>query len=144
MESVKKITLLNYLICLIGLLSEFLFAYSLHPKEQSVYIFLIAWGSCPIITFLLFLRKTPRILYSMKLSLIQTSTVIGFGILFKINSIYIHPDPRGAVALATIPIVQIIAALFLGVIIKLMSQKYFSALNENQDENQGENQDGEN
>ena len=139
----KKYILLNYLICLIGFLAEFIFTHSLNPKDQSVYIFLIAWGSCPLITLLLFLRKTPRVLYSMKKTLIQTSVVVGFGILYKINSIYIHPDPRGAVALATVPIIQIIAALFLGVIIKLMTQKHFSSQIENEDQQSEENEKNE-
>jgi hypothetical protein len=141
MSSLKKLTLLNYFICLIGFIAEFIFAYSLNPPEKSVLIFLIVWGSFPIFILLIFLLKTPRILYSKSLVLIQTSVVVAFGLIFKINSIYIHPDPRGAIALATIPIIQIIGALFIGLIIKVMSQKHFRAMasqeeySESEDEN---------
>ncbi|MDO9181910.1 MAG: hypothetical protein Q7U04_05860 [Bacteriovorax sp.] len=125
MNSIKKIIFINYLICLAGFIAELIFAYSLNPKENSVFIFLIAWGSLPIFALLLFLRKTPRILYSMNKSLIQTSVVVGFGVFFKINSIYIQRDPRGAFALMTVPIIQIIGALFIGLIIKVISQRHF-------------------
>lgn len=141
MRSVKKITLLNYFICLVGFVAELIFAYELKPKENSILIFLIVWGSLPIFTLILFLIKTPRVLYSMRMSLFQISAVVGIGMIFKIKSIYIHPDPRGALALTTIPIIQIIGALFIGLIIKLSSQKYFNSpsnqeeYNENEDEN---------
>jgi cytochrome c oxidase subunit IV len=141
MSSLKKLTLLNYFICLIGLVAEFIFAHDLKPLENSVLIFLIVWGSLPILTLLIFLLKTPRILYCMKMSLIQISAVVGVGMILKINSIYIHPDPRGAIALATIPIVQIIGALFIGLVIRINTQKYLRAnaseeeYSESEDEN---------
>lgn len=126
MGPVKKLMLLNYFICLVGLVAEVIFAYDLKPKENSIFIFLIVWGSLPIFTLLLFLAKTPRILYSMKMSLFQISAVVGVGMIFKIKSIYIQPDPRGALALTTIPIIQIIGALFIGLIIKLSLRKKFN------------------
>jgi len=141
MDSVKKLTTLNYFICLMGFVAEFIFAYHLKPKEDLVLIFLIVWGSLPILTLLLFLLKTPRILYSMNRSLFQTSAIVGIGMILKINSIYINPDPRGAIALVTIPIIQIIGALFIGLIIKLTTQKHFrsQAMSEESSESDDEN-----
>ena len=137
MDSLKKLTFMNYLLCLIGLVAEFIFANDLKPIEHTVFIFLIIWGSLPIFILLLFLFKTPPIPFSMNLSLIQIFIVIGIGMILKINSIYIHPDPRGAIALATIPIIQIIVALFIGLIIKVVSRKHFRSF-ENLDD-QGNN-----
>ena len=128
MDSVKKLTWLNYFICLIGFLAEIFFAFKLSPIDKTLFIFLIAWGTFPIITLLLFLFKTPRLMYSMSRSLIQTSSVVGFGIIYKINSIYINPDPRGAIALVTIPIIQIIAALFIGLVIRITTQNYYRSI----------------
>jgi low temperature requirement protein LtrA len=128
MDSVKKLTWLNYFICLVGFVAEIIFAFKLNPQDNSVFIFLIAWGTIPLITLLLFLIKTPRLLYSMTRVLIQTSAVVAFGIIYKINSIYIHPDPRGALALATIPIIQIIGALFIGLVIKITSQRHYRSM----------------
>ncbi|MDD4976501.1 MAG: hypothetical protein PHY93_19250 [Bacteriovorax sp.] len=136
MDSVKKLTWLNYFICLIGFVAEIVFAFKLDPHENSIFIFLIVWGTLPLITLLLFLLKTPRLLYSMSRSLIQTSAVVGFGIIYKINSIYIHPDPRGAIALATIPIIQIIGALFIGLVIKITTQKHYRAIASQEEQNE--------
>jgi hypothetical protein len=128
MDPVKKLTWLNYFICLLGFVAEIIFTFKLNPHENSVFIFLIVWGTLPLITLLLFLIKTPRLFYSMSRNLVQTSAVVGFGMIYKINSIYIHPDPRGAIALATIPIIQIIGALFIGLVIKIASQKYYRSM----------------
>lgn len=141
MDTVKKLTSLNYLICLLGFVSEIVFAFKLNRHENSIFIFLIIWGSLPIITLLLFLIKTPRLLFSMYNSLIQTSVVVGFGILFKINSIYINPDPRGALALMTIPIVQIIGILFIGLVIKVISQRHYHSIDIQEDSKENENND---
>ena len=122
------VTFLNYFICLIGFIAELVFARYLNPRDGTLFIFLVSWGSLPILTLLLFLFKTPKILYSMNRSLFQTSAVVGVGLVFKINSIYIHPDPRGALALATIPIVQIIFALFIGLVIKITTQRHYRSL----------------
>ena len=131
------IIFLNYFICLVGFVAELVFAFYLNPKEGTLFIFLIAWGSLPIFTLLLFLFKTPRVLYSMNRSLFQTSAVVGVGLVFKINSLYIHPDPRGAIALATIPIVQIIFALFIGLVIKITTQRHYRSL-ASREENHGD------
>ena len=134
MDPIKKIKTLNYLICLVAFVAELIFANDLKIKDHSVYIFLIVWGSLPIFTLILFLLKTPPILYSMNKSLIQISIVVGVGLILKINSIYIHPDPRGALALATFPIIQIIVALFIGLIIKIISQRHFRSLNPHEED----------
>ena len=136
MNPIKKFTMLNYFVCLTAFVLEFIFAYDLKLKENSVFIFLIIWGSLPIFTQILFILKTPHILYSVYRSLIQTFAVVGLGLILKINSIYINPDPRGAIALVTIPIIQIIAALFIGLIIKITTQRHFRILNEQEQGNE--------
>ena len=140
MGSVKLITFLNYFICLIGFIAEIIFALHLKPPEHSVFIFLIIWGSLPIFTLILFLLKTPRILYSMNKTFLQTSAVVGVGMILKIDSIYIHPDPRGAIALVTIPIIQTIGALFIGLVIKIISQKHFRSLTSQEEFNENKNE----
>lgn len=140
MDSVKKLTWLNYFICLLGFVTEIIFSFKLSPHENSILVFLIVWGTFPIIILLLFLLKTPRLIYSMSKSLIQTSAVVGFGIIYKINSIYVHPDPRGAIALVTIPIIQIIVALFIGLVIKIASQKHYRDIAIQEEHSEDENQ----
>ena len=130
MDQVRKLILINYSICLIGIIAEVFFAFQLAPKEQSVFVFLILWGSLPAFALMLFLLKTPHTIYSMVRSLFQISAVVGIGIFLKINSIYIHPDPRGAIALATIPIIQIIGALFIGLAIKITSRKHYRRISD--------------
>jgi len=117
---------------------EIIFAYDLRPLENAIFIFLIIWGSLPIITLMLFILKTPPIKYSVHRSLFQTLVVVSVGLVLKINSIYIHPDPRGAIALVTIPIIQIIVALFIGLIIKLATQRQFRTLNDQDGEYQSD------
>ncbi|MBC7538854.1 MAG: hypothetical protein H7281_08535 [Bacteriovorax sp.] len=121
-------------------MAEIIFTIKLNPHENSVFIFLIVWGTLPLVTLLLFLIKTPRLLYSMSRTLVQTSAVVGFGMIYKINSIYIHPDPRGAIALTTIPIIQTIGALFIGLVIKIASQKYYRSMT-SQEELEDEDED---
>jgi hypothetical protein len=136
-SSVKKLLALNYLICLIGFIAELIFAFHFRTNENSIFIFLIFWGTLPIVTLLLFLFRTPRIPYFMRLLLVQTSAVVGIGLAFKINSIYIHPDPRGALALTSIPIVQIIGTLFVGIINRFIIRKHLLnqiSANESEDE----------
>ena len=130
MNAIRKFTYLNYFICFIAFVFEMIFAYDLKAQEHTVFIFLIIWGSLPILTLIPFILKTPQILYSVHRSLIQTVAVVGVGLVLKINSIYIHPDPRGAIALVTIPIIQIIVALFIGLVIKITTQRHFRTLND--------------
>lgn len=139
MDSVKKLKWLNYFICLLGFVAELIFAFKLSPNENTIFIFLIVWGSLPLIILLLLQLKTPLLIYFISRSLIQTSTVVGFGLIYKINSIYINPDPRGALALTTIPIIQIIMALFINLVIKITSQKFNRSL---ENEVEQENHDG--
>jgi len=138
MNPIRKFTFLNYFVCFVAFVLEIIFAYDLRPLENAIFIFLIIWGSLPIITLMLFILKTPPIKYSVHRSLFQTLVVVSVGLVLKINSIYIHPDPRGAIALVTIPIIQIIVALFIGLIIKLATQRQFRTLNDQDGEYQSD------
>lgn len=138
MNSVKNLTWLNSFICLLAIVAEIVFANKLNPPEKSVFIFLIVWGSFPILLLFLFLLKTPRLAYFLNWTLFQIIVVVGLGLIYKINTIYINPDPRGALAQAVVPVIQIIVALFIGLVIRIISQKYYRSLSEQNDQSEEE------
>jgi cytochrome c oxidase subunit IV len=123
MKPVTKIILLNCFISLLSIISQIIFIEHLKIEDKTIKIFLTIWGILPVFVNLFLLRKTPKLLYPMNLALIQTTLVVSLGLILNFNSIYLQADPRGPIAIVTFPIIQIIGALFIGLLIKFILNK---------------------